>query len=96
MRVAQQSLHASAHVACAHELSGAKRNGERNQRDVVLAGRKLIEVVLLCRRRGYVAFMFRCQCLEFRDTLLRRIVFERRYFVEMEDPGKKEEKDVSI
>ena len=73
MRVAQQSLHASAHVACAHELSGAKRNSERDQWDVVLAGRKLIEVVLLDRRRGYVAFVFRCHCLKIRDA----------YFVEL-------------
>ncbi len=88
MRVAQQSLHASAHVACAHELSGAKRNSERDQRDVVLAGRKLIKVVLLNRRRGDVAFVFSFHCLDCRDGRS-RIVFEGAFCRGMEEVERK-------
>ena len=52
MRVAQQSLDTSAHVASAHKLRCAQWECKGDKREVVLACRQRIKVVLCLLRGG--------------------------------------------
>ncbi len=53
MRIAQQSLHSPAHVAGAHKLGGTERDGDGNERDVVLPLGERVVVVLGLLHRGH-------------------------------------------